>query len=185
MQVPLQVVFRNMEHDPAIEADVRRRADKLEEFSSRITSCTVTVEVPHQHHRQGNLFKVKIHLAVPRHRDIVVDQENDGNHAYEDVRVAIRDAFKAARRQLQDAVREDAEAVRVHSFPAHGKVSQFIPEEGYGFIQRSDGLEIYFQENSLVNVRLEDLTIGTAVEFDQAEGERGLQARNIHLFRGD
>lgn len=110
MQVPVQVAFRNMERNSDIEADVLSHVEKLEEFSDRITSCTVTVETPHQHHRQGNLYQVRVHLAIPRHMDIVVGRDDGANHAHEDVHVAIRDAFRAAKRQLQDAVRKSNDA---------------------------------------------------------------------------
>lgn len=101
MQVPVEIVFHNVDRSPAVEAAVRERVAKLEQFSESITSCRVTVEAPHRHHQQGNLFAVRVDLRFPG-GEAVVNRSPSENHAHEDVYVALRDAFKAARRQIQD-----------------------------------------------------------------------------------
>jgi cold shock CspA family protein/ribosome-associated translation inhibitor RaiA len=182
MQVPLQVAFRNMDRDPMIEAEIARKAEKLEEFSNHITSCTVTVEAPHRHHQQGNLYRVRIHLSIPEHHEIVVDRQDGDRHAHEDVYVAIRDAFKAARRQLQDVVREMRGATKQHTPPAHGRITKLFPLEGYGFVATPDGREVYFHANSLVDEPFEKLEIGDEVRFVEEPGESGPQATTVHLL---
>ena len=107
MQIPLQITFHGMAHSDAIEQRVRDKAAKLERFHSRITSCRVVVEVPHRHHHKGKLFSVRIDLTVPG-GELVVNRDSDSNHAHEDVYVAIRDAFDAATRQLEDYTRKQA-----------------------------------------------------------------------------
>jgi len=104
MQVPLQITFRHMDPSPALEARIRQRAQELEEFYDRITSCHVTVECQHHHHRQGNMFEVSIDLAVPG-REIVIGRNGGNSHAHEDAHVAVRDAFDALRRRVEDNVR--------------------------------------------------------------------------------
>jgi len=105
MQVPLQVSFLGMEPSPAVEARIREKAAKLERFSTRIVGCRVTVEAPHRHHRHGKLYSVRIDLSVPG-KEVSVSHTGPLNHAHEDVYVAIRDAFDAAGRQLQDHARK-------------------------------------------------------------------------------
>ena len=104
MQVPLQITFRHMDSSPALEARIRQRADELEQFFGRITSCHVTVECQHPRHQQGNLFEVRIDLNVPG-REIVAGHDHGMNHAHEDAHVAVRDAFDALRRRLEDHAR--------------------------------------------------------------------------------
>jgi ribosomal subunit interface protein len=104
MQVPLEIVFHNVERSAAVEAAVRERVAKLEQFAENITSCRVTVEAPHKNHEQGNLFSVRVDLRFPG-GEAVANRSPSENHAHEDVYVALRDAFKAARRQLQDCQR--------------------------------------------------------------------------------
>lgn len=104
----LQITFRHMGPSPALEARIRQRAEELEQFCQRITSCRVVVECDPRHHRQGKLFSVGIDVTVPG-REIVVGRDAGANHAHEDAHVAVRDAFDALRRQLEDHVRERRE----------------------------------------------------------------------------
>ncbi len=99
MQIPLQISFRNMDPSPAVEARIRKKAEKLERFHDRIIGCTVVVEAPHRHHHKGKLYSVKVDISVPG-KDVVVDRAKPTDHAHEDVYVAIRDAFDAATRRL-------------------------------------------------------------------------------------
>lgn len=102
-----------MQSSDAVEAEVRDRAAKLEQFFDRITSCRVVVELPHQHHRKGKLYQVRIDITVPG-REIAVTHEGPQNHAHEDVYVAIRDAFNAAGRRLEDYARQRRGKVKRH-----------------------------------------------------------------------
>lgn len=113
MQIPLQVTFRNLEHSDFIEAAIKEKADKLEQFADKITSCRVVIEAPHKHHNKGVIYRVKIDITLPG-KEIVVNHHSDEHHAHEDVYVAIRDAFNAARRQLEDYVRQRRGEVKTH-----------------------------------------------------------------------
>ncbi|MEX1229608.1 MAG: HPF/RaiA family ribosome-associated protein [Planctomycetaceae bacterium] len=187
MQVPLELSFRNMEHSPEIEADVRNRADKLNEFYDRITACRVVVEAPHQHHQKGNIYHVRIYLSLPQH-DIAVDRDPEEHQAHQDVHVAIRDAFDAARRQLQDAARKLRGDIKSHDTPPYGWVKDVFPSaddpsQGYGFIETPDGREIFFHANSLLDVELKDVTPGTEMRFVEEQGEKGPQATSVRRVR--
>lgn len=118
MQTPLQVTFHNMATSAAVESDVRGWTDELETIFDGITECQVLIDLPHQHHQQGRLFRVRIDLHVPG-KHIIVGRSPDEDRSHENVHVAIRDAFEAAIRQLDEYVgRRKAEAgphARVHS----------------------------------------------------------------------
>lgn len=103
MQVPVQITFRGMDSSPALETRIREHVAKLESFHDRITGCDVVVELPHQHHRHGKQWHVRIDLRVPGH-EIVVSRDPGKDEDHEDVYVAVRDAFLAARRQLDEYV---------------------------------------------------------------------------------
>ena len=105
MQVPLRVTFRDMEPTAAVDQRIRERAAALEQFCDDITACHVVVEEHHRHHHQGGLFHVRIDLTVPG-TVLVVNREPQKHQAHEDLYVAVRDAFDAARRQLEDWARE-------------------------------------------------------------------------------
>ena len=99
MLVPLQITVRDIQHSEALEARIREKAAKLETLHPGITSCRVTVEAAHRHHHQGRHFQVRIDLRVPGH-EIVASRDHD-----EDPYVALREAFDAARRQLEELER--------------------------------------------------------------------------------
>jgi len=180
MQVPLRVSFRNMPPSPAVEADIHEKAAKLEEFCDRITSVRVVVETPHRQHRQGKLFHVRIDVRVPG-RELVVRREPAEHHAHEDIQVAVRDAFDAAKRQLEDYVREMRGSVKIHETPPRGRVVRLDPERGHGFIATAAAREIYFHRNSVVGTEFDQLRIGDEVRFAEEVGEKGPQASTVHL----
>jgi len=113
MKLPLQVSFRHMEHSGEIETLIREKAAKLDTFAGDIMGCRVVVEMAGKHHKQGNLYEVRIDLTLPG-EEIAVSRE-PGEHAeYRDLHVALRDAFDAAARRVEDYVRRRRGAVKTH-----------------------------------------------------------------------
>ena len=104
MQTPVQVTFRDIPPSDAVREDAWRLADELERFYDRITSCRVVVSTPHRHSRTGRLFNVRVELGVPG-AQIVTGRGNDRAADHADVHVAVRDAFRSARRRLEDYAR--------------------------------------------------------------------------------
>ena len=108
MQIPLQITVRGTDRSEALEAHIRDKVDKLEEFFGHIMSCRVVVELPHKHRHQGKHFNVRIDIGVPG-SEIVANRD----HA-EDVYVALRDAFDAAQRKIEDYARKLRGDVKTH-----------------------------------------------------------------------
>jgi ribosomal subunit interface protein len=176
MKTPLQITFRDVEQSDTLEAHIREKAEKLETFFEPIMSCRVVLEVPHQHKHQGRVFKVRIDIGVPG-SEIVVNRE-----ANEDVYVALRDAFDAAKRQLDDYSRRLRRETKNHDTEFIGEVVRLYPDEGYGFVRRPDGEELYFNADNLVNVRLDQLGEGDAVKFiEDMSAAEGPQAKRVSV----
>lgn len=178
MKLPLQVVFRNMGPSDAVEAKVRERAAQLDRFYEHVMSCRVVVEAHHKHHHQGNLYHVRVDLKVPD-GEIVASRDPVGHHAHEDVYVAIRDAFDAARRQLEDYVRRRRGETKAHETPPHGRIAELYPD--YGKIEAPDGRLVYFHRRSVVDADFDTLEIGAEVRFAEEMGEKGPQASTVHV----
>ncbi len=180
MDIPLQISFRNMDRSDAVEARASEKAAKLEAFYDHITSCRVVIEAPERRRNKGKLFHVRIEIGVPG-KELVVSRHPKDKHAHEDVYVALRDAFGAAQRQLEDYVRKLDGRVKSHEAPLHGKVVRLFPYEGYGFVAASDGREIYFHKNSVPRGRFDKLEVGQEVRLVVAEGEsaEGPQATTV------
>ncbi|CAB1275303.1 HPF/RaiA family ribosome-associated protein [Candidatus Nitrosacidococcus tergens] len=104
MKLPLEVTFRDTEYSPAVEENIKEQADKLHQFYEEIIRCHVIVEKGDKHHNQGNIYHVRIDLTIPG-KELVVSREPEKNHAHEDVYIAIRDSFRAMRRQLEEYIR--------------------------------------------------------------------------------
>jgi len=180
MAVPLQITYKGMESTPALEARIREKAARLERFEADILRCHVTIEAPHHHHRQGRLYQVRVEVFVPR-GDVVVTYEGSHDHAHEDPHVAVRDAFDAVVRQLEDHVRRLDGRVKHHEpQQLDGRVVRFEAEQDYGFIETSDGQEVYFHRNSVVDDGFGRLKVGDEVSLVVAEGAKGLQASTVH-----
>ena len=113
MKLEVQVTFRDVEPSRGIERAVRDKAAKLDQFYDRITSCRVVVAAPHRHHHKGRLYNVRIDLTVPG-GELVVNRDNSQAAAHHDVHVAIRDAFDAARRRVQEYARRRRGEVKTH-----------------------------------------------------------------------
>ncbi len=171
MQKSLQISFKDMEPSRAIEARIRDKAASLERFHDRIVGCHVTVEAPHRHHRKGKLYHVRVDVSMPG-KDVLVGRNGPLDHAHEDVYVAIRDAFDAARRLIEDSARRMRGDVKKHAAPVHGKVRRLFDD--YGFVETSEGLEIYFHRNSVVDGLFDKLKSGDDVRLAIAE-EEGIQ----------
>jgi len=182
MQTPLQLTFEDIGHSDAIETRIRDEAAKLEQFYDRINSMRVVVARPQHRHKKGDTYQVRIHVVVPGAADIAISREPAATGAHEDVYVTIRDAFKAARRQLQDLARKRQGSVKEHESPPHGTIATLHAEKDHGFITASDGREIYFHRNSVSGVKFEDLQPGQEVRFSEAAGDKGPQATLVRLI---
>jgi cold shock CspA family protein len=197
--IPTKITFRGLAHSDALESDIREHVAWLEQFYSGIVGCSVLVELPHRHRVSGRHFHIRIEMTVPHRRPIVVSREPSLHGPLKDVEesahrkeaeiesvhryagVAVREAFDAARRQLQDAAREQRDAVKTHEAPAHGTVAEIVKEGGYGFIQTSDH-RVYFNRASVLRDVFDDLDVGTPVAFVEEKGEKGPQASTVHVL---
>lgn len=180
MQIPLQITFKDIPQSDAVEARIREKAAKLERFHDRIISCRIVLSKEHQHHNKGNLYQVHIDLKTPN-TEIVATRSPAQHHAHEDIYVAIRDAFNAVVRQLEDQARRRRKEIKTHDIPMHGIVTRLMPGDGYGWLETPDGLEVYFHRNSVLDEAYSELEIGSEVRFTLGKGEQGPQASSVHM----
>ena len=173
MKLPVQITARHISLSEAAGELIRGKAAKLDTFYDHITSCRVLVEAPHRSQHNGVLYNVRIDMTIPG-AELVVKRE-----PHEDLYVAIRDAFNAARRQLLGHVRKQRGYVKTHDDPPMGKVTRIYPDQGYGFIETMDGRELYFHENCVSRGGFKEIHIGVLVRFAEGAGEQGPQATVI------
>jgi ribosomal subunit interface protein len=180
MQTPLQITFRNMEASDSVEARIRERAERLERFRDRITSCHVTIEASQRRANRAKMFQVRVDVAYPG-GEVVVKREAHDDQNHEGFYQVLRDAFEAARRQLQDKTERQQGQVKSHLVPPHGVVDRLFADQGYGFVRMPDGQEVYFHRNAVVDGEFAELAVGEQVRCEIAEGEgiKGPQASTV------
>ena len=182
MKLPLQITFRDFDPSDTVEETIRHKANKLEQVYDRITSCRVVMEAPHRHGRVGQLYHVRVDITVPE-GEIVINREPELNHAHEDANVAVRDAFDAAQRRLEDHVRKlGGIRVKEHPLKTHGTVVRVFAEEGYGFIQTEDGREFFFERDSVTGDDWSILDVDSRVRFREMSGDAGPYAVAVSVI---
>lgn len=199
MKLPVDITFHNLGFIDWIDAEIRKRAAKLQAYCPDIASCRVLVEIPHRHHQHGNRLRLHIDMTVPG-EEIAVSQtpslhglqqdldEPMSEKRFEigtmrkDAQLVIRQAFDIARRRLQDYARRRRGAVKTHESSPRGRVARWSPEEHFGVIDAADGREIYFHEHSVLGGGLRRLMVGSDVTFVEERGEKGPQASTVKVM---
>jgi cold shock CspA family protein len=182
MQTPAAIDFQGMPEAPEARAAIAEHIAALEERFGRITSCRVVLKGPGEHHRKGGLYEVNIHLALPNGREVNVGRTPPSDERHGDLAFAINDAFKRARRRLQDHARRLQGQVKRHEEAPIGTVVRLDPSGDFGFLQTSDGSEIYFHRNSVLDNAFPRLTVGSRVSFAEKRGNQGPQASTVKLL---
>lgn len=182
MQTPAEIEFQGMTASPKVQTDIAKHVADLEQRFGRVTACRVVLKAPGGHHRTGGNYEVNIRLALPDGREVNVDRTPDADERHSDLAFAINDAFKRARRQLQDHVRELQGQVKHREGPPIGTVVGLDPLGEFGFIETGDGREIYFHRNSVLDGAFASLAVGSRVTFAEEMGDKGPQASTVKLM---
>ena len=182
MQTPLELEFQDMVASPTVEQQVTDQLRKLEQLYGRITACRIVVKGPGQRHQTGGLYEIKIRLALPDGYEVNIGRTPKEDERHSDLAFAVNDAFKRARRRLQDNTRLMEGRVKSHEAQPIGTVVRLDPSGEFGFLRSSDGEEIYFHRNSLLDADFSELAVGSRVTFADEIGEKGAQATTVKLL---
>ncbi len=180
MQVPLEISYRNIRKNDDIDDLIREKVKKLERVCDHITSCRAAIEKPIEAPNTGNPFRVRLDIRVPPGHSVIVRREPGEGVIPNNLSAVIRDAFEAAKKQLERLSARQRADVKTHpQQEVTAIVSQVFPDEGYGFLQTINGREIYFHKNSILHNKFDELKPGTGVRFFEEEGEKGMQASSV------
>jgi cold shock protein len=93
-----------------------------------------------------------------------------------------RAALGKQRRGLEQAARAlwPGSLQEVRGKIANGTVKWFSPKKGYGFITMEDGQEVFVHYSAIDGAGFRSLEQGERVEFEVAQGPKGLQASNVN-----
>jgi ribosome-associated translation inhibitor RaiA/cold shock CspA family protein len=182
MDLPLEIAFHNLDTSEPLEARIRERVAKMHRMFAHINSCRVVVEVPHRSPENPLEYHVRVETRVPE-RELVVSRDPGDRRAHFDPYIAVRDAFDAMERQLEQYSRKVRGDVKHHPAPLQGRVLRTFHE--HGFVGTNDGREIYFHRNAVLDGNFDDLETGTTVELALVHGESpmGPQATTVRPIR--
>ena len=182
MQTPPQIDFEGVKATPDIRTAIARHLAQLQERWGRMTKCRVVLKAPSRRHRTGGLYEVHIHLSLPEGREVNVTRTPTADPRHANLSFAIDDAFKHARRQLQDEVRRAQGQTKQHQEPKVGTIVRIDPSGEFGFLESTDGEEIYFHRNSVLDKGFAHLRVGSRVTYAEETGDKGAQASSVRLM---
>lgn len=165
----LQVEGRNLDIRKSWHEKIDEEKKKLDRHHPGLVhSLRITVEQTPQHKEGG--YQLGVVASVPSDT-IVVKRKGDS------LRPMLVEAFDTLGLQLKEFQRKR----RQSSMPQEstggagvsGVIKSIFPYESYGFITSQEGREIYFHENSLKDVTMEELSEGDQVRFGEGEGDKG------------
>jgi cold shock CspA family protein/ribosome-associated translation inhibitor RaiA len=184
MQTPVEIDFQGLQANERLRSCVTKNISTLEQRFGRITACRVVIRGPSEHHRKGGAFDITIRLSLPQGREVDIgrSEKAQADNRLQDPVVAVNDAFKRARRRLQDNARRMQGHVKSHEGPPIATVARFDDAAGFGFLETPDGREIYFHKNSVLDGGAREVAPGTRVTFFEEMGEKGPQASTVRVL---
>ncbi|HET6284556.1 MAG TPA: HPF/RaiA family ribosome-associated protein [Polyangia bacterium] len=108
---PCQFTFRGMDASEAARTEVQGWFPRLGPLIEGLTGAHVSIEAVEQTRKQPQ-YRVRMELAMPN-RTVTVLHDDPSNASHDDVHVAIRNAFRAARLALNASAQVAAQAERV------------------------------------------------------------------------
>lgn len=168
----LKVEGRNLDLRKSWQEKIEEEKERLDRHHPGLVfNLRVTIEET-SHQKQGG-YKVGLVAAVPN--DTVVVKRKG-----ESVKPLLIDAFDKLGYQLKELQRKRRQTNKVPEaaevLDNVGMIKSLSPYESYGFITAVGGQEIYFHENALKDLAMDDLAEGDKVSFGVTDGDKGPQA---------
>jgi len=168
----LEIHSRNVAMTPRWKTEIESRMEDLQRGHDDLIHSRVTLTKNRHHKKLANVAEALIVVTLPGRHTLTARKEDK---TFEE---AIRSAFQAIGIELRKYREKRASTnLRLPPMPPHrGVVSKLFPNEGYGFILKEGGGEVYFHANALRELTFEQLEDGTDVVFGLEEGAKGPQA---------
>jgi ribosome-associated translation inhibitor RaiA len=97
---PCHITFKGMDPSEAARVEVRAWLERLGPLTTPMIAGQVVIEAIDEGRRDDRRYHVRMELTMPE-GVVTIGPDHPSNGAHEDVYVAIRNAFRAARRQLE------------------------------------------------------------------------------------
>jgi cold shock CspA family protein/ribosome-associated translation inhibitor RaiA len=175
----LKVEARNVELKKGWQMKIDEEREKLvRHHAGFVLHLRVSIEAT-THHKEGG-YEVKVVASVPNDT-VVVSRKG------ERVRPLLIEAFDVLALQLKEILRKKRKSKKqaepAAAVDSVGVINKVSPHESYGFITTYDDREIYFHENALKNVEIDDLVEGDSVMYGESIGDKGPQASWVRVSK--
>ncbi len=175
----LKVEARNIEMRKGWQAKIEEEKEKIVRHYANFVLHLRVVIAATTHHKEGG-FEIKLVASVPN--DTVVVTRKGGN-----VRPLLIDAFDVISLKLKEILRKKRKNQKsgdpLMEGDKFGTIRKVSPHESYGFISTPDERDIYFHENALKNIQIDDLTEGDGVFYGETLGDKGPQASWVRMAK--
>ena len=168
----LKIEARNVELRKSWQDKIEEEKEKLVKFyANYVLHLRVSIEAT-THHKEGG-FEIKLIASVPN-ETVVVERKGIS------VRPLLTEAFDVLTLQLKEKLRKKRKTIKNVAGAGEtdqvGVIRKLSPHESYGFITSADERDIYFHENALKNINMDELTEGDSVLYGETLGDKGPQA---------
>ena len=175
----LKIEARNVELRKGWQTKIEEEKEKLvRHYANYVLHLRVTIEAT-SHHKEGG-FEIKLIASVPNDT-VVVTRKG------ENVRPLLIEAFDVLSLQLKEILRKKRKDIKGMEQEGlgdkYGIIQKLSPLESYGFITTSDQREIYFHENALKNINMDELAEGDDVVYGETLGDKGPQASWVRVTK--
>lgn len=188
MQIPVEIAFHNIQHSDWAEEAIREKIARLEKLFDRLVTCRVRVEKRANNANNSIPPVVRIEIAVPGHKDLIVSHEPEHlqqKFSDPDMRIAINEAFRIAERQLLDFKEQLKGKTKAPFSDAQnqflGQVAELAPDRDHGFLLTKEGGLLYFHRNSLLTGDFDTLKRGDRVHYVEDHGDTGPTAVKVRV----
>jgi ribosomal subunit interface protein len=189
MQIPIEIAFRNIEHNDDAKAAILDHVARLERIYRRMTTCRVRVDQRNQNANETIPPVVHIEISVPGHKEIVVAHDADHlqrKYQTPDLHNAINEAFRIAERRLskyKDRLEDHGSAERGHEAANEfrGQIAEVTPERDFGYVITKEGGLLYFHRNSMLSGAFDKLCRGDEVTYVEDIGDTGPTASKVRV----
>jgi cold shock CspA family protein/ribosome-associated translation inhibitor RaiA len=171
----LRIESRNVAMTPRWKVEIEERIADLRAGHNDLIHGRVTLTKNPHHKKATRVAEAVVVMTLTGRHTITARKEEK---TFEE---AIRAAFSAVEIELQKyREKRSSTEVRLPPVPLRGVICKLFPKEGYGFILKEGGGEVYFHRNAVHGLKFEELEDGTEVTFNEEPGEKGPQATTVN-----
>jgi cold shock CspA family protein/ribosome-associated translation inhibitor RaiA len=173
----LEIESRHVDMTPRWKTEIESRMADLQRGHEDLLHGRVTLTKNPHHKQLDNVAEALIVVSLPGRHTFTARKEDK---TFEE---AMRHAFEAVAIELRK-YREKRAHIEVRLPPVpphHGVICKLFPQEGYGFLLKEGGGEVYFHRHALQGLSFEQLEDGMEVVFNIEQGDKGPQATVVTL----